>query len=124
MTTETTAPSYNGFRFPQEIIAHAVWLSFRCHLSQRDVEELLAERGVIVTYESVYQWCLKFGQTYANALRRRRPKPGAKRFLSAFGPLRDHFCSRRHRLQAADYRRERVSRFQVWNAVIGLHMAA
>ncbi len=71
-------PSYAGYRFPREIIAHAVWLYFRFALSYRDVEELLAERGVIVTYETVRQWCRTFGQTYANALRRRRPRPGDK----------------------------------------------
>ena len=238
MTTTTTDPSYKGFRFPQEIIAHAVWLYFRFNLSFRDIEELLAERGVLVTYESVRQWCLKFGQTYATALRRRRPKPGdkwhldevflkingrqhylwravdqdgtvldilvqsrrnkvaakkffrkllkgctyvprvlitdklasygaakrevlpsaehrqsrylnnraenshqptrkrerviqrfksaghAQRFLSAFGPIRDHFCTRRHRFKAADYRRERASRCQVWNEVTGRQIAA
>ncbi len=76
---ETDAiPSYAGYRFPREIIAHAVWLYFRFALSYRDVEELLAERGVIITYETVRQWCQKFGQTYANALRRRRPRPGDK----------------------------------------------
>ncbi len=76
---ECTAPSsYTGYRFPPEIIAHAVWLYFRFALSYRDVEELLAERGVIVTYETVRQWCRKFGQGYANALRRRRPRPGDK----------------------------------------------
>jgi len=53
-------------------------LYFRFALSYRDVEELLAERGVIVTYETVRQWWRKFGQTYANALRRRRPRPGNK----------------------------------------------
>ncbi len=51
---------------------------FRFALSYRDVEELLAERGVILTYETIRQWCLKFGQDYANALRRRRPQPGDK----------------------------------------------
>ena len=60
MTTDPTAPSYKGFRFPQEIIAHAVWLYFRFNLSFRDVEDLLAERGVVVTYETVRQWCLKW----------------------------------------------------------------
>ena len=74
----TCAPDYKGFRFPPEIIAHTVWLYFRFALSYRDVEELLAERGVILTYETVRQWCRKFGQTYANALRRRRPRPGDK----------------------------------------------
>ncbi len=62
-------PDYSGHRFPPEIITHAVWLYFRFTLSYRDVEELLAERGVIVTYETIRQWCQKFGQTYANALR-------------------------------------------------------
>src|ERR671917_1511123 len=74
----TTAPSYKGFRFPVEIISHAVWLYFRFSLSYRDVEDLLAERGIIVTYETVRQWCLKFGQQYATQLRRRRAKPGDK----------------------------------------------
>ncbi len=67
---------YTGFRFPVEIISHAVWLYFRFNLSYRDVEELLAERGIIVSYETVRQWCLKFGQQYANQLRRRRTQPG------------------------------------------------
>ncbi len=76
---ETSAPpSYKRHRFPPELIAHAVWLYFRFALSYRDVEELLAERGVIVTYETVRQWCRKFGQPYANALRRRQPRPGDK----------------------------------------------
>ena len=69
MKTNTSAPNYKGFRFPPEIIGHAVWLSFRFSLSYRDVEELLAQRGIVVTYETVRQWCLKFGQTYANELR-------------------------------------------------------
>ena len=237
MTTDT-APSYTGFRFPLEIISHAVWLYFRFNLSYRDVEELLAERGVEVTYESVRQWCRKFGQQYAHQLRRRRARPGdkwhldevflkingkkqylwravdqdgnvldilvqsrrnkaaakkffrkllkgctyvprvlitdklasygaakrevlpnvehrqsrylnnraenshqptrkreramqrfksaghAQRFLSAFGPIREHFCPRRHRLKAADYRRERATRFQLWNEVTGVQVAA
>src|SRR5919108_3727606 len=78
MKTNTIAPDYKGFRFPPEIISHAVWLSFRFSLSFRDVEELLAQRGIVVTYETVRQWCLKFGQTYANELRRRLPRCGDK----------------------------------------------
>jgi putative transposase len=234
----TTAALYKGHRFPQEIISHAVWLYYRFALSYRDVEELLAERGIIVTYETVRQWCLKFGQQYANQLRQRRAKPGdkwhldevflkingktsylwravdqhgnvldilvqsrrnkaaakkffrkllkgctyvprvlitdklgsyeaakkevmprvehrrhkrlnnraenshqptrqrertmrrfkspghAQRFLSAFGPIREHFCPRRHRLRAEEYRRERARRFQLWNEVISLQVAA
>jgi transposase-like protein len=76
MKAMRTAPAYTRHRFPPAIIAHAVWLSFRFSLSYRDVEELLAERGVVLTDETVRQWCRKFGQRYANALRRRRPQPG------------------------------------------------
>ena len=234
----TTVPSYKGFRFPVEIISHAIWLYYRFSLSYRDVEELLAEHGVEVTYETVRQWCLRFGQSYANQLRRRRTKLGdkwfldevflkingktsylwravdqdgnvldilvqnrrnkaaakeffrkllkgcqyvprvmitdklgsyeaankdvmlsvehqrhrrlnnrsenshqptrkrertmrrftspghAQRFLSAFGPIREHFCPRRHRLKAEAYRRERARRFQVWSEVTSLQIAA
>jgi putative transposase len=78
MKTNSIAPAYKGYRFPAEIISHAVWLSFRFSLSFRDVEELLAQRGIVVTYETVRQWCLKFGQTYTNEVRRRRPCCGDK----------------------------------------------
>jgi putative transposase len=78
MKMNAIAPNYKGYRFPPEIISHAVWLYFRFSLSFRDVEELLAQRGIIVTYETVRQWCLKFGQTYANELRRRRHGTGDK----------------------------------------------
>ncbi len=238
MTTSSTTPSYKGFRFPQESISHAVWLYFRCSLSFRDVEELLAARGVVVTYETIRQWCRKFGQQYANELRRRRAQPGdkwhldevflkingktyylwravdqhgnvldilvqsrrnkaaakkffrkvlkgctyvprvlitdklasygaakrevlpsvehrqsrylnnraenshqsmrkrervmqrfksaghAQRFLSAFGPIRDHFCPRRHRLKAQEYRAHRTQQFEVWNEVTGVQVTA
>ena len=238
MTTNTTSPSYIGFRFPQEIISHAVWLYFRFNLSFRDVEEILAARGVIVTYETVRQWCRKFGQHVANRLRRRRAQPGdnwhadevflkingethylwravdqdgnvldilvqrrrnkraaikffrkllkgctyvprvlitdklasyraatreilpsvehrqrrylnnraenahqptrkrervlqrfksaghAQRFLAAFGPIREHFCFRRHRLKAQEYCAQRAQRFLVWNEVTGVQAAA
>jgi putative transposase len=76
MNTQTSSSLYKGFCFPPEIISHAVWLYFRFSLSFRDVEELLTQRGIVVTYETFRQWCLKFGQTYANALRRRRPRCG------------------------------------------------
>ena len=64
--------SYHGYRFPPEIIAHAVWLYFRFSLSFRDVEDLLAQRGIIVTYETIRQWCRTFGRAYAKRLRHRR----------------------------------------------------
>jgi putative transposase len=59
---------HRGHRFPAEIIAHAVWLYHVFSLSLRDVELLLAERGVIVSYESVRRWCLKFGRSFADKL--------------------------------------------------------
>jgi putative transposase len=67
---------YHRHRFPAEIISHCVWLYFRFALSFRDVEEMLAMRGVALTYETVREWCLKFGQTYANGLRNKTPRPG------------------------------------------------
>ncbi len=238
MNTTTTAAPYKGHHFPQEIISHAVWRYFRFSLSYRDVEEVLAERGIVVTYETVRQWCLKFGQSYANQLRRRRARSGdkwfmdevflkingktsylwravdqdgnvldilvqrrrnkaaakkffrkllsgleyvprvvitdklasygaakrevlpgvehrqsrylnnraenshqsirkrdrvmqrfksaghAQRFLSAFGPIREHFCPRRHRLGAHAYKEERSRRFLIWNQVTGVQPAA
>ena len=66
--------SYCGYRYPAEIISHAVWLYFRFSLSLRDVEELLAERGVTVTYDTIEAWCAKFGPSYAAELRRRRAR--------------------------------------------------
>src|SRR5258706_4722880 len=71
-----SASLYRRHRFPAEIISHCVWLYFRFPLSFRDVEEMLAKRGVVLTYETVREWCLKFGQKYANDLRRRTPRPG------------------------------------------------
>src|SRR5260370_34206579 len=67
----TYASLYHRHRFPTEIISHCVWLYFRFALSFRDVEVMLAMRGVALSYETVREWCLKFGQTYANALRRK-----------------------------------------------------
>ncbi len=75
----TTAPNpYRGFRFPAEIIEHAVWLYHCFSLSLRDVETILAARGVVVSYESIREWGLRFGRLFANTLKRRRPKPGDK----------------------------------------------
>lgn len=230
-------PCYKHHRFPAEIISQAVWLYFRFSLSYRDVEELLAERGVVVTYETIRQWCQKFGQQYANQLRRRRAQPGdtwhldevfvtingkgqylwravdqqgnvldilvqsrrnkgaaktffrkllkgceyvprvlitdklasyaaakqellpsvehrqhkrlnnraenshqptrqrertmrrfksvghAQRFLAAHGPIRDHFCPRRHRFSAQQYRTIRRERSAMWNTITGVQRA-
>ena len=70
------SPSYHGYRFPPEIISHAVWLYHRFCLSFRDAEDLLAQRGVTVTYETIRQWCQRFGPVYARRLRRRRGRMG------------------------------------------------
>jgi hypothetical protein len=69
---------HKGHRYPVEVISQAVWLYHRFPLSFREAEELMLERGVIVSYETIRRWCAKFGQTYANALRRRQPGPGDK----------------------------------------------
>ena len=70
-----TPISCKRHRFPSEIICHAVWLYFRFILSFRDVEEMLAERGIAVSYETVRAWTLKFGRQFARNLRRSRPRP-------------------------------------------------
>jgi len=72
----TATPLYHRHRFPSEVISHCVWLYCRFSVSYRDVEEMMAVRGLTLTYETVRRWCRKFGQTYANGLRRRRPRPG------------------------------------------------
>jgi putative transposase len=74
------APSrYSGYRYPPEIISHAVWLYYRFPLSLRMVEEMLAARSILlVSHETVRQWALKFGQQFADAIRRRLPQAGDK----------------------------------------------
>ena len=238
MTASAPAPRYKRHRFPAEIISHCVWLYFCLPLSYRQVELVMAQRGIDVTYEAIRQWCRKFGQQYANELKRRRPKPGdkwhldevflkingktqylwravdqdgnvldilvqsrrnqkaaekffrkllkeyeyvprviitdklpsygaakkkvlrsvehrqhrrlnnraenshrptrqrervrqrfkapgeAQRFLAAFEPISGHFRLRRHRLTAAEHRRERARRFRVWDEVTGAQAAA
>jgi putative transposase len=70
--------SYSRHRFPSEIIRYTVWLYFRFPLSYRDVEDLLAEREIDVSYETVRRWALKFGQAYARRLRTVRPRPDVR----------------------------------------------
>jgi len=76
--TTPAPPSYAGHRFPAEIISHAVWLYFRFPLSLRMVEEMLAARGIVVSHERIRQWAMKFGQAFANQIRRRLPRTGDK----------------------------------------------
>ena len=72
------AVSYRGFRYPAEIISHCVWLYHRFPLSFREVQEMMLARGVVVSHETIRQWCAKFGAAYAAGLRRRRPRVGDK----------------------------------------------
>ena len=72
---------YKRYRFPPEIIQYAVWLYFRFNLSHRDIEDLLAQRGIIVTHESIRLWCNKFGSKFATRLRRRHQGYGDTFFI-------------------------------------------
>ena len=74
MTTDTA--TYPGYRYPGEVISYALWLYHVFSLSLRDVELILAERGITVTHESIRRWVLKFGADAAARLRQRRPRPG------------------------------------------------
>ena len=78
---EHSPARYHRHRFPPDIISHAVWLYHRYCMSFRDVEDLLAERGIIVSYETVRQWCGKFGPDYARQLKRRQGRLGDTWFL-------------------------------------------
>ena len=75
------SPSYHGYRFPPEIISHAFWLYHRFCVSFRDVEDLLAQRGITVSYEAVRLWCIKFGPEYARRLKRRQSRLGDTWYL-------------------------------------------
>ncbi len=72
---------YKRHRFPPDIIQHAVWLYYHCNFSSRDIEDLLAERGIAVSYESIRLWCIKFGSKYARRLRRRHQGYGDTLFI-------------------------------------------
>jgi hypothetical protein len=97
---ESRSPSYKGHRYPAEVISRCVWLYHRFPLSFREVEELMLERGVVVSYETVRRWCVKFGPAYARELR--RGVGAAQRFLSAFSGISPHFRPRRHLIPASD----------------------
>jgi transposase-like protein len=101
--------SYKRHRFPAEVIRHAVWLYFRFTLSLRDVEELLAQRGVEVSYETIRCWTLKFGRQFAHNLRRSRPRPTGRWHL----PIR-----RRDRKQQKFKSRASAQRFLATHAAV------
>ena len=98
------APRYHGYRFPSEIISHAVWLYHRFALSFRDVEDLLAQRSITVTYETIRQWCLSRTSQFASASARcaassRPPTSNASGRSTAWGRISSEFvdicCGRR-----------------------------
>src|ERR687894_246594 len=78
MSPPAAKSPFAGYRFPAEVISHAVWLYFRFPLSLRMVEEMLAARGIVVSHETVRRWALKFGQDFAGRIRRRLPRAGDK----------------------------------------------
>jgi putative transposase len=78
MSAPAAKSPYAGYRFPAEVISQAVWLYFRFPLSLRMVEETPAARGIVVSHETVRQWALRFGQDFANRIRRRLPRAGDK----------------------------------------------
>jgi putative transposase len=77
----TMCNPYRGFRYPPEVIQHAVWLYHCFSLSLREVELILAARGIVVSYESIREWGLRSGRMFANSLKRSRPRPGDKWFM-------------------------------------------
>jgi putative transposase len=83
--------TYKRHRFPPDIISYAVWLYYRFNLSHRDVEDLLAERGITVSYESIRLWCIKFGAKYAKRLKRKHRGYGDTFFIDeVFAGVPDH----------------------------------
>jgi putative transposase len=78
LAMSTTPDPYRGFRYPSDVINEAVWLYYCFSLSLREVELILAQRGVEVSYETIRQWSYRFGPDFAKKLRRRRPRPGDK----------------------------------------------
>ena len=88
MDAPPATTTYKNHRFPGAFISHAVWLYFRFPLGLRMVEELLASRGIIVSHETVRQWARKFGQQFANRIRRRLPRIGDKWHLDGVSRTR------------------------------------
>jgi putative transposase len=86
--------SYKGHRFPLEVISYSVWLYHRFTLSFRDVEDLLAERGIVVSCEAIRNWCLKFGPEYSRSLRSKQGRLGEIWYVDElFVTIRGHRTS-------------------------------
>jgi putative transposase len=90
---EDPAPRYAYHRLPAEVISHAVWLYFRFPFSLQMNEEMLAARGILVSHQTVRQWTLKFGQRFANLIRRRRSAAGDRWHL---GDVAISIAGRKH----------------------------
>jgi transposase-like protein len=127
--------SYSGYRFPPEIIQQAIWLYLRFTLSLRDVEDLLAERGVAVSYETVRRWVNHFGPMIAADLRKRRLKPhttrrrerkmqrfkspgSAQKFLSTHAAVYNTFNVQRHLISARTHRALRAVAMTTWRTAV------
>ena len=97
--------TYKRHRFPAEIISYAVWLYYRFNLSHRDIEDLLAERGITVTRESIRLWCIKFGALYARRLKRKHRGYRDKFYIDeVFAGVPDHSDQRQTALPVAGSR--------------------
>lgn len=94
----TNTDGHLSYRFPRELINHSVWLYHRLCLSFRDVEELLAKRGIIATYETIIQWCRKFVFEYARKLERRQGRLGTVRQQSRCSLASTNATTSRHSL--------------------------
>src|SRR3954471_14152889 len=116
MTSAAKSP-YAGYRFPGEIISHAVWLYFRFPLSLRMVEKMLAARGIDVSHETVRQWARKFGQGFANQIRRRMVS-GKKHWLwravDQDGVVLDVLVQKRRDKPAAKRLLRKLLKRQMW----------
>jgi transposase-like protein len=127
--------SYKRHRFPPAIIQHAVWLYHRFNLSHRDIEDILARRGVLVTHESIRLWCNKFGLRYANnraelshqptrvrerGMRRFKSMMQAERFVRVHAAVSNLFNVGRHLVAAAHFRTLRQSSFASWDRAVAI----
>ena len=128
--------TYKRHRFPPDIISHAVWLYYRFNLSHRDIEDLLAERGVTVSREAIRLWCIKFGALYARRLKRRHrgygdtfyitdklrsyPVAGSELMPDTIHRAKQYGNNRadRHLVRAKHYRDLRVSAFTEWSKAV------
>ncbi|MFC7739558.1 hypothetical protein ACFQX4_28395, partial [Roseomonas sp. GCM10028921] len=115
--TAPARPSFAGYRFWPEITSQAVWLYFRFPLSLRMVEEMLAFRGIVVSHETLRQWGRKFGQTFANGIRRRLPRAGDKWHLDEVVILSANSCG------CCKSRKSGHTRLGSWQAIKPSHCA-